>query len=376
MSVPWEENSQRVRELLDQGRQARDAGQLAEAAALFREAYEIEPSAFAASRYLHCMRWQGGEKARAAVRFAREPVDRWPMDTWLVREYVWAIYDGYLKTNGKGEEEDEAPGEEQREFAVMVKAARRILKLSWEELPRLRTVFAICREARARRQWALVLEFALTLDPVKLPDQQPEQDEDRLPSPLQRWLYYVTRAHLELGHYDECLKLAREGIERYPQVMFFPWWHALARIGQGYAEQGLAELKRLPHRYAPQWYVLRDIAQTYEKLSRDEEAWRWYCAAARSPGELKGRIPMLVRMGQLLERLDRCELALEHLLLAWVVAAREERWEKAAERNREQVEAFLQRHAGKLSLSAELPEAPSDPEPFLTRCQQAWKQVG
>ena len=34
MTVPWKENNQRVMELLDQGRQARDAGQLAEAAAL------------------------------------------------------------------------------------------------------------------------------------------------------------------------------------------------------------------------------------------------------------------------------------------------------------------------------------------------------
>src|SRR5713101_7356991 len=154
MSVPWEENSHQLRELLDQGRQARDAGRLAEAAALFRQAYDLEPSAFAASRYLHCLRRQGPEKARAAVCFAREPVDRWPMETWLIREYVWAIYDGYLKANGGTAEEEEAPAEERPGFEIMVKAARRILKLSREELPRTRAVLAICRVAKARREWA------------------------------------------------------------------------------------------------------------------------------------------------------------------------------------------------------------------------------
>src|SRR5260370_41797762 len=100
MTIPWEENNQRVRELLDQGRQARDAGQLAEAAALFRQAYDLEPSAFAASRYLHCLRRQGPEKARVAVRFAPEPGDQWPVETWLMREDVWAIYAAYLKADG------------------------------------------------------------------------------------------------------------------------------------------------------------------------------------------------------------------------------------------------------------------------------------
>jgi hypothetical protein len=85
-------------------------------------------------------RWQGREKARAAASFAREPLARWPMDTWLIREYVWAIYDDFLKANGTGGEDDEAPVESRPEFGVVVKAARRILKLSSEELPRTRAV--------------------------------------------------------------------------------------------------------------------------------------------------------------------------------------------------------------------------------------------
>jgi hypothetical protein len=373
-TVPWEENNQRVRDLLDQGRQARDAGQLAEAAALFRQAYDLEPSAFAASRTLHCLRRQGREKARAAVRFAREPVERWPLETWLIREYVWAIYDGYLKANGEGAEGEAAPPEDRPGFEVMVKAARRILKLSQEALPRTRTVLAICRVAKARREWATVIEFAQTLDPETLSDEAREQNGRALPSDRQQWLGHLTRACLELERYEECRRFAGEGMERYPTVMFFPWWHGLARARGGEAEAGLRELEEVERRFAAPWYVRRDIGDVCERFGRDADAWGWYCAAARSPGAMLSRIPLLTRMGQLLERLDRCPLALDHLLLAWSLAAREERWAEFAARSRAEVEAFLERHATEPGLSRERPDAPPDPEALLAECRRAWTQ--
>jgi hypothetical protein len=152
MTVPWEDDAQRARQLLDQGRQSVEAGQFAEAAALFRQAYDLHPDPFPAGRYIHCMRRQGAEQARAAVVFGRQPVERWPEATWLIREYVWAIYTGYLKAGPEADADDEAIAEEDQGFPIRVKAARRILKLSREELPRTRAVFAICREARQRRQ--------------------------------------------------------------------------------------------------------------------------------------------------------------------------------------------------------------------------------
>jgi hypothetical protein len=56
-----------MREVLDRGRQASDAGQMAEAGAVFRQAYDLEPWAFAASCYVHCLRRQRPERVRAAA---------------------------------------------------------------------------------------------------------------------------------------------------------------------------------------------------------------------------------------------------------------------------------------------------------------------
>jgi hypothetical protein len=156
--------------------------------------------------------------------------------------------------------------------------------------------------------------------------------------------------------------------------MFFPWWHALAQVRGGEAEVGLRELEQVHRGYVAPWYLRRDIAEANERLGRDEEAWRWYCGAALSPGELKSRVPMLGVMARILDRLSRYPLALDHLLLAWALAARERGWEKAVEKNREQVEAFLKHHAAELGLSVELVKGIPDPTALLARCRQAWGQ--
>jgi tetratricopeptide (TPR) repeat protein len=373
MAVPWEENPEQWKALLDQARQASESGSLTEAAGLYRQAYDLEPTAFVASRYLHCMRRQGPEKARAAVRFARTPVERWPLDTWLIREYCWAIYDGYLRQSSEVEEEAEEPAETGAEFELKVKAARRILKLCHEDLPRVRTVFAICREAKARGLWALALEFAQALDPAKLSEEVRQYQGRPVPSDRQRWLSIVTRACLELERYDDALRHAREGMEQYPHVLFYPWWHALALIRQGRVQAGVRELEEVHRHFVAPWYIPRDIADAYELLEQHETAWRWYCAAAMSSGDLKSRIPMLARMAEPLQRLDRWPLAFDHLLLAWSLAAREPGWEKLTERLREQVETFLQKHTARLGSRAALSDSPPAPEPLLTTCREAWR---
>jgi hypothetical protein len=85
---------------------------------------------------------------------------------------------------------------------------------------------------------------------------------------------------------------------------------------------------------------------------------------------------MLAAMAQLLERQERWSLALDHLRLAWALAAREEGWEKAAERARQQVEQFLQRQAARQGAPVELEERPPDLEPLLATCRQAWCEAG
>jgi hypothetical protein len=126
MSVPWEDDARQARQLCDQAQEALEANRTGEAAALFRQAYDLNPEPFPAARYIHCLRRQGAEQAQLAVAFARQPVQRWPSDQWLMREYVWAIYEGYLKAGPEAEEAEESSADAGRGFDLRLKAARRI----------------------------------------------------------------------------------------------------------------------------------------------------------------------------------------------------------------------------------------------------------
>src|SRR5437879_2552908 len=161
-----------------------------EAAALYRKAYAIAPNAFRAGRLIHCLRKQGVAGAREACLFAREPRKRWPEDLWLRREYVWAVYDGYLKA-------EEAPDDEEAEstddgglgsqFELMKKAARRILDVTDEELPRRLAVFAIGKAAKKRGQWEAILEFLPELRPEELSNESGQFDGHPIPRHRLKW---------------------------------------------------------------------------------------------------------------------------------------------------------------------------------------------
>jgi tetratricopeptide (TPR) repeat protein len=371
MEIPWDDGDRRAQALNEQAQQAMSEGRFAEGARLSRQAYDTQPSAAAAARALHCMRKQGLREARAAVVFGHRPVEQWPAHQWLIGEYVWAVYEGYLRSRADQPEEEGATAEPDNEFAVMIKAARRILKLTQEELPRARAVFALCKEARRRGQWPVVLEFAMALDREALSDEPHTVNGRVLPSHRQQWLAHVTRAHLELARYDACLTFAQEGRESYPEVLFFPWWHAQAQVRRGNVAEGLQELEQIEERFTAQWYVRRDLADACEQLGRDADAWGWYCRAAGLFGELQRGVSLLPRMATLLERQERRDLALEHLQLAWALSARSPGRDALTESCRQQVEAFLQRQAEVPPVSA-LPDAPPDPEPLLAHCRAAW----
>jgi tetratricopeptide (TPR) repeat protein/cold shock CspA family protein len=365
-----ESTEQDPRHLCNQALPLEQAGQFRDAALLYRQSYLLQPTALAAGGYLRCARKQGSHQAREAVEFAREPLRRWPDDESPVREYVWAVYEGYLGHGASAVLEREGAG-----FQTKVTAARRILEMSPDEMLRRLTVFAICREAGMCGRWDLVLDFARCLDGEQLPARAVGLPGHSRLSDQQRWFYLVTRAHLELGDNDACIETALDASRRFPDDVFFRWWRALALVRRGSTEEGLGELLQVNRRFPPQWAIRRDIAEAYQRSERYEDAWRWFCEAAAAPGDLKERIPMLTGMAHLLERMAKWPLAYDHLLLAWALAARGAGWETLADRQRGRVAGFLEHHAKRLDEPADPPDAPPDLEAILTRCRGTWTET-
>lgn len=363
----------RNRELSDEAKKLEAAGQFAQAAELYKQSYELYQGAFVASRYIRCLRKAG--KSDVAVDFGRQLPKQLQDDTHVHSAVAWALYDVYLKKDANKDDNEVADVEREvqnsADFQKMQKAARYILKKSsdTEDILRIRTIFAICNEAKQRGQWQVMYNFAVQLAPERLSTEQQERDGRKLPSDYQRWLYLMIRSLLELKRYTECLDFADKGIERYPGEKLFHWWHACAKKALGQVAEALSALERIDTRFPKEWYIQRDIADGYTQLQKYDDAWVWFSKAACS-GDLKASYKMFEQMSMLLEHLGRWQEAYAHLQLACAIAEREN-WQRPAEALRGQLFQFRKRHAGHLSFGT---DGAIEPLPILfRRCKDMWQ---
>ncbi len=372
---------QHCRQLIDEARRFDQAHQYGEAAQRFRQAFDLCRNDFAVSRYLHCARKSGIAGAREAVAFGRQIPDLLQENEYVRREYIWAVYDGYLKSSDRSdnEEDENLAGIEQEkaegpvDFALMVKAGRSILKLTPELLPRKLVVFTICKEAKRLGKWEWMYWFAQQLDSQTLSLEQEEFNGRHLPSDYQKWAFAITRALFELERYDECIAQACITSEKLPQDSFhFQRWEALARIRIGQVEDGLKLLEHINIRFPKQWYVQNDIANTHVRLGQYEDALLWFCKAANMPGDIKGRIAALKSMREVLQRFEHWQAVYEHLRLIWVIELG-----LASKRNAERIEQqlyeFQRLHADQLRIVSEagVPSLPSALKP----CRMNWQKT-
>lgn len=371
---------QQCRQLIEAARQLDQAHQYSEAAQRYRQAFDLCRDNFAASRYIHCARKSGVPGAREAVTFGRQVQDLLQENEHVRREYVWAAYDGYLKNTERTEdEEDENLDEPEQEkveasvdFTVMVKAARRILELTAEPLPRKLSVFAICKEAKLLRRWELMCWFAQQLDPQTPSLEQKELNGRRLPSDYQKWTFAIIRALLELERYEECIVYAREASEKFPEDSFhFQRWEALAKIRMGQVEDGLRQLEYINMRFPKQWYIQSDIANAHVQLGQYEDALLWFCRAASMPGDIKGRIITLKSMCDVLQRLAYWQAVYEHLRLVWAIEL-EQGSKRNAVRTEQQLHEFQRLHANQLQIASE--NGVSTIPSALKPCRTTWQK--
>jgi tetratricopeptide (TPR) repeat protein/cold shock CspA family protein len=316
--------------LASHARNVEKSHDFAEAATLFRQAYELEPSCFCATRLLHCMRRQGVEAARQAARWARDRGPGYLDDLWFRREYVWSIYDGYLKRVSDDPSADTDYGDA-AEYKLMQQAAARILQLTDEEMPRRLAVFAACRAAKARGQYGDVLQLAGQLDGESLSTQAQTVQGRQVPSDHERWLNLLARASYETQQYEVSLAYCEQGCTRYPRSLSFAHRKALVLLATEQPEPGLALLLDINRRYGPQWFIRADIGRCYARTHKLAQARLWLCEAALLPGDLEGRITVFGELAEVLEQQVQYREAAAHRRLAWALAA-VNGWERRAAR--------------------------------------------
>ena len=357
------------------GKQARELEQARNyelAVELYKQAYTNQPNdGYAASGYMRCLRKLN--KSVEAAQFGRSLTEELRANEYVHSAWAWALYDCYFKQS-ESKEEDESIDEtlERSEgdlFQRMQNVTNYVLKKTPPANVLLRTkfVFGICREAKLRGKWQIVYDFAMQLDVEKL-ERQPT--EGRRMSEYEQWLYLVIKALFEIGRYGECLTIALQGVESYPQNKHFPWWKSLSKAKTNQAEEALIELQDLDKRYQ-EWFIREDIAKICEQLQRDDEAWIWYCKAAALQGPLKARYKMIGQMAALLQRLGRWQEAYEHLQLASLLAEREQWGSMQADFKRQMLQ-LQQQHSQQIQSQEYTPQNFSQ---LQRKLQSSWNSV-
>lgn len=366
------------------------AQQYQKAADLYLQCYHIKAEVYNASRYIYHMRKSGVDEAQKASRFAKKESDRNKEllnDNYFVREYVWSIYDGYLKSTESRDEhqfvEDDVedtsiPLEASlKDFKLKLDAARRIFELTVEPFSCIRTAFAISKEAKQRKRWDIVQEFGQKLQPGTISTDRKEINGRLAISDYQKWLYMVTRAALELQQYDECMTYARMGIEKYPDESLHFWrWEALAKIQSEDISGGVEQLKYVDARFPKQWYIQGDIAQAYMQLEQYQDAWLWFCRAMTTPGDIKGRIKLLKDMCTILQHREEWQAMYQHLLLVWSVEAELKSKGNYLDRTKQRIIALKKAHTEILPQSIDdIPTQPVSLGVTLKPCRILWQKT-
>src|SRR5437588_4428003 len=91
------------RKLSDEAKRLENAGQFAEAAALYKQVYNSYPGSFVTSHYIKCLRRQG--KPMEAIEFGRQLSAQLQDDPYVHKELLWTMYDAYLKQAGSRRDE-------------------------------------------------------------------------------------------------------------------------------------------------------------------------------------------------------------------------------------------------------------------------------
>ncbi len=251
-----------------------------EAGTLFRQVWENENNAYAASRYLYCLR-KGGY-ASASIKQGNKALNQFPGNKYIKNELVWAYYDDGIK-----------PEESKENLYQLIESAKKILSLQPDTLPKELTVFAVIKAAKQKEKWDIVLEWCNVIKPEELNDESILVDGKKGKSKKEQWFFAKVKSLIELELWKEARVCALEAIKIYPREMNLYRFSALALANLGEEEKAILELKDILLKYREEWYIYQDLSDIYLRINQPETALNFACQAALSPGEDKIKVTLL-----------------------------------------------------------------------------------
>lgn len=286
-----------------------EAKQFPEAGKLFRKLWEENNSAYAASKYLYCLRKAGYPEA--SIQQGIKADTQFPGNKYIKSELTWAHYDLIKIAIERGN------------LSEVLAKANQLLDIHPEILALELTVFAIIKLAKKLDEWEIVSWWCDQIDPAKLSDNKPQIGDQNGMSKKEQWYFAKVKSLIELKSWQASHIVALEATKIYPKQIHFLRWNALALGHLGQTEEAINLLKELLLKYREEWYIWADLSDLYTEIKQPELALVSACKAALSPGEDKVKITLYQNLARMALSMNKLEMAARHIQLCKVVRQRE-----------------------------------------------------
>ena len=323
----------------------------------FSQIWQQNPSPFVGWRYAFCLRKVGQLKNSEQV--AREALEKYPEDRFTKSELGWILYEKELK-----------PAKEDNNLHNAISAANQILELNSDGIALAKTVLAVMKIAKGRKNWSILLHWADRIAPDALDDKPMIFDGKRGMSDRETWYVGRARALLELGRSNEARQFARTGLTEFPDEIFLLRTSALALASSGDIAGGIAEMRSLLAHRRASWYMKAELAELEHQLGNYDEAYRLICDAVSSSGQSEEyKLKYFESLAQIALALGKLDVAAEHIALAKAIRSSES-WRIPSDLVKVENDVLVAlQSSGKT-----WPELPQDPRQLGRLCSQRWKE--
>lgn len=287
-----------------------------EALPLFQALWEGYPEncdKWDAWRYAYCAKQL--KDYRKALDICREVYPKYGDFDMIKSVYAWSIY--YSEINREKIENED----------TFFHAGQGILKLSKQDdvySPYTATVFKILNYLSEKSIYPAnkILEWTEKLNPLQL-DAKPYTFIDKtnknreIASQKEQYYMYCSRALLEKGDFEKCIKLCEEALStfdclHYGNEIWFEWRIALSHEGLGKPDEALQKMQALLLR-KNEWFIQKEIAQIYRKQEKYEQALQYAIDSALNFGNTDKKLRLFRMMADLLFKLNKPDEAKLHL---------------------------------------------------------------
>ena len=227
--------------------------------------------------------------------------------------YAWCIYYTEITT----------PIKDESQFIRAADAITGLAKQDDKYSAYQITVFKVLEHLTDKYPYPVdrILEWTGKLNPQLLDDNyftttDKDGKEREIASKKERYYMLRSRALLEKGEFDECIRICEEGLKSFDKLhydndVWFRWRIALSYEGLGESEKSLDLLLELL-KMKKEWFIQKEIAEQYYRLGDYSKSLQYALDSALNFGEINKKINTYIVLTKSLNQLGKSEEARLH----------------------------------------------------------------